>query len=177
MKTIKSYKVFEEEKYKKLTDVLNNDPLLKKWRGKIKVNVRQFEFMGEGVYDVTTAYEEILKLHFYDDGGEYTGEGDWDFTSTAIDQYGIKYIVKGTGKGYTHPDDVYWDEEESDSLFSEKFKVVKFIEDIIIKDPLVCSKIYGLVPIEMQEEIRSNLTDKGISTDILKGGSLLNRME
>lgn len=176
MKNIKSYKVFEAEKDKKLTDILNSDPLLRKWRMEIKVDEDQSGFTGEGEYDVTTAYGERLELDFYDNGGEYTGGGDWDFTSTATDQYEIEYIVRGTGRGYSYPDEVYWNEGEAVSWFSENFKIVKFIEDIIMKDPLVCSKIYQLVPIEIQEEIDSNLTAKGISTDILKGGGLLNRL-
>lgn len=176
MKNIKSYNFFESEKDKKWNDVLNNDPFLKKWRMGIKVDEDQSGFTGDGKYDVTTAYGEKLELEFYDNGGEYTGGGDWDFTATATDKYEIEYIVYGRGKGYSYPDDeIMWREDEAVSWFSYDFKIVEFIGDIVTKEPLVCSKIYSLAPAEIKEEIIASLQSKGISTDILKGGSLLNR--
>lgn len=178
MENIKSYLVFESEVNKKLSDILNNDSFLSKWRMNIEIEEDNDGFTDNCKCYVNTAYGEKTKLNFYSDGGEYAEPGNWDFRSSAIDQYGIEYIVSGVGI-YDYPDDegVNWYVDEAVSRFTDEFEIVKFIENIIEKDPLLCSRIYKLTPPVIQKEIDNNLISKGINLGVLKGGGILNRLD
>lgn len=176
MKNIKPYKIFEAEGEGDFFQRLNKDPLIDKWTYKAEF-IGPDDFTGDETCEIKTPYGEIKKLKFKIEKGEYTGEGEWDFTSVSKDEYKIKYLIHGHARSLSYPDEVYWNTDDVYMTFEEEnFNFLKFINEMIMKEPIVCARIYHLAPPEIKNTIEKSLTEKGISTDILKGGSLIARL-
>ena len=160
------------------TDSINleRDPQIKEWLNKAKLKSDWFDSTGDN--EILTPYGEIISLDF-DENGEYEGEASWKFISTSDpDEYGISYECYGRGahKSYSYPEEVHYDEENLYGTFKNNaFNPLTFIGKIIEKWPLIAARVYTLCPDEWKKAIIDDFKSKNISTDILKGGSALNR--
>jgi hypothetical protein len=179
MKNIKSFRLFENSSY---IDILNKDPKIVEW-----LLTARFANEYEGFYeyepiDIITPYGEKINADFGSADDDYTGEGDWSFSSSYVDDYGILYQVFGFGKGYDY-DTAYegleWDNEISNVEFSDVFNAPKLIVRIHKEYPLIAGKIYNLCDDPTKELIRIKLELSGMDNketlSLFKGGSLLNR--
>ena len=183
MKNIKSFKLFENLDY---IDALNKDEQLSEWLMKADFidddPHHGFYFTENEEYDIVTPYGEKMSAKFDYVEDEYTGEGDWSFSSSYFDDYGIVYQVFGYAKGYDYDsayDKLEWDNEMSNVEFSKSFNAPKLIVRIHKEYPLVAIRIYQLCDEATKELIRTKLELSGVDPKetlaLFKGGNLLNR--
>jgi hypothetical protein len=178
MKNIKSFRLFENSDY--LKD-LNKDKDLVDWLMNARFDGDEDFYENESL-NIITPYGEKINADFGSADDDYTGEGDWSFSSSYVDDYGILYQVFGFGKGYDY-DTAYegleWDNEISNVEFSDVFNAPKLIVRIHKEYPLIASKIYNLCDDPTKELIRIKLELSGMDNketlSLFKGGSLLNR--
>jgi hypothetical protein len=180
MKNIKSFRLFENSDY--LKD-LNKDKDLVDWLMNARFDGDEYFYENESL-NIITPYGENINADFGSADDDYTGEGDWSFSSSYVDDYGILYQVFGFGKGYDY-DTAYegleWDNEISNVEFSDVLNAPKLIVRIHKEYPLIASKIYNLCDDPTKELIRIKLELSGMDNketlSLFKGGSLLNRFE
>lgn len=183
MKNIKSFRLFENSDY---IDDLNKDKELSEWL--MKANFidddphHGFYFIENEEYDIVTPYGEKISAKFDGVEDDYTGEGDWSFSCSYFDDYGIVYQVFGYARGYDYDsayDKLEWDNEISNVEFSKNFNAPKLIVRIIKESPLIAIKIYNLCDDPTKELIRIKLELSGMDPEevlnTFKGGNLLNR--
>jgi hypothetical protein len=180
MKNIKSFHLFENSEY--LKDI-NRDKDLVDWLMTARFEDDDPVFDDNSSLDIITPYGEKIYADFDSADDDYTGEGDWSFSSSYVDDYGILYQVFGFGKGYDY-DTAYegleWDNEISNVEFSDVLNAPKLIVRIHKEYPLIANKIYQLCDEPTKELIRIKLELSGVDPKetlaLFKGGNLLNRL-
>lgn len=131
-----------------------------------------------GLYDedvkIKTPYGKEITVRFTSPDWDYSGEGDWDASIYAYDDYGIKYSCTGHIKSGGYPEDdgdATWD-----GVYADIQDPVLFCEKIFDIEPLVVSRVYQLLPDDKKQVVSLKLADKGFNQDLLKGSNILNRL-
>jgi hypothetical protein len=178
MKNIKSFHLFENLDY--LED-LKKDKDLSDWLMNARFDDDEY-FYENNTSNIITPYGEKINADFGSAEDDYTGEGDWSFSSSYVDDYGILYEVFGYGRGYDYDtayDRLEWDNEISNVEFSNVFNAPKLIVRIHKEYPLIANKIYQLCDEPTKELIRIKLELSGVDPKetlaLFKGGNILNR--
>jgi hypothetical protein len=177
MRHIKPYNSLNEslEWNKQDWEEIRKDQQINDWLNSAKLDDDWFD--PEGDNEIITPYGEKITLNFWNQG-EYTGEGDWRFTAESdADRFGIIYNCDGRGRGksYTYPEETIFDDDVYASIFHKDFDPSIFVTGLMEKAPLICVKLYSLCSQRWKEKIIQDMEAKGISTNILKGGSYLNK--
>lgn len=170
MKHIKEFVIFEDHEEwdrKKLTEI-ERDPVISDWLGKFKL---QFpgDFYGEGDWSVIFPNGEIENIYFFD-SWEYTGEGDWDLTSSADLEGGLYLYMRAGAKGWEEPgEDVEWYDEDINASFDFKtFDPATIMKEYLLNFPEVLLKLYSLLPGSKKKEREEKTGWKNIESEEFK---------
>lgn len=170
MKHIKEFVIFEDHEEwdrKKLREI-EKDPVISDWLRKFKL---QFpgDFYGEGVWPVIFPTGKIEDVSFFD-SWDYTGEGDWNLTSSAELEGGLYLYMRAGAKGWQEPgEDVEWYDEDINAAFDFKtFDPVKIINEYLSDFPNVVYKLYTLIPEDKKREVEKETKWKILGTEEFK---------
>jgi hypothetical protein len=198
MKHLKKFKIFESQSknsrfseyykmrenipnYGSLVTEINQDPLVKEWQKGVSFNNGGDP---EVFYDnkVITPYGEEIVIYLEEEMGDFDGDGH-TMEATGRDKYDIEYgLTGGFVRGY-FPDDPEpeYDYDGHYCWFDRKTDFPLMISDLIFKYPVVMSKIYSMLPDQLQkyvmEEIDKNYKGEERSKidSVMKGSRLLRR--
>jgi hypothetical protein len=175
MRHIKEFVLFEEqdEWNKEALKKIQEDPEIKNWLDSFKLK-HPLDFYGEygNPWTVVTPSGEEVDVHFFDDH-EYTGEGDWDVTSDALDFGGVRMKIKGRARGYHHDDleETEFDPDMEAGFIFSSFDPAVFAKDNLIKYPEIVYMFYTLLPDHKKKEVDEVINWSEIDIKSLKRGS------
>jgi len=194
MKHIQEWKIFETRspfKYwsKKTNEdtwnprinpgALMEDEVIHQWLQ----GVRILKFEGSPAEDnssvISTPYGEEIEAEFTHNMEPERSEEIWIEKCFCRDDWGILYEIPGSNDGgkFDYVEDVEWDwePEKIEAKISWGFDPINFIEKAALKDPMIASRVYQLLPRDKKEQADEVFSRLDINTHKLSKGSKLLR--